>query len=310
MTTPPPTDAVPLELSKDDLLKYVELDLWNRFQERLWKAVGIVLTVITVVGLLGIPYYIKSEVSATLQKQAVDFKRRTDEILTYAKLLAIQSAQYDSQRYRFDADVYRLIDAIKRDRGSETREEQEKRRFNDPVNELAKLISRQDFSQVTQGSIVSSTLFATPAELKGKHLMPPTAYIVENKGLSGSGGYVENHPVKNGTYEGSLTDLRFRIVVLEGLRRAVAFSQGKPMELGGVTDVDRRVETVRVKTLESAEFNIAFAKELGTQANQFLTEDEKLEFARVQQFYIPDDVPEYKAPDPPLPGTRNKAARP
>jgi hypothetical protein len=295
MTTNTEGGLIPTELSKDDLLKYVELDLWRRFQERLWKIVGIVLTMVTVVGFLGVPYYIKNEVSDTLQKQATDFKQRTDAILSQAKLLTILTAQYDSERYRFDSDVYRLIDAIKKFRAA-SGTEQPKHRFNDPEEELAQLISRRDFSKVVDGSaMMTRGVFAVPKDLKEQRILPQTSYMVENRGLQGSGGYSETHPVRNGTYEGAIRDLRFRVVALEVLRRTIAASQDKLLALGGVTEIERRVETVRVKSLESTEFGEAAIKELAAVANSFLSHDDQREFARVQSLYLPFEGPRYQA---------------
>ena len=300
--------VVRTELSKDDLLKYVELDLWGRFQDRLWKVVGIVLTIFTIVGLLGIPYYIRNEVNSTLQKQAADFKQRTDAILAYSKLLASLTAHYDSERYRFDADVYRLIDAVKKWR-SESGQPQTQNRFDDPEEFLAQLASRTDFSKVVEGSLLMTRgLTTVPEDLKGKRLQPRTSYMVENKGISGAGGYSETHPVRNGTYEGSLRDLRFRIVKLEALRRAIIASQTRLLTLGGVTELEKQVETVRVKSLESTEFNDALAREIAVLANSFLGDEDRKEFTRVQSLYLPTDVAAYKAPTATDASSSTKAA--
>lgn len=308
METKTQVDAIPTELSKDDLLKYIELDLWGKFQERLWKVVGIALTIFTVVGLLGIPYYIKGEVSNTLQKQAADFKQRTEAILVYAKLIATLTVQYDSERYRFDADVYRLIDAIKKSR--EQRPASLYDRFNGIVVELTHLVSGKDFSGVVEAPAIMTRLrFDIPNDLKGKQWLPPTVHIVENKGFKASGSYTEVHPIRDGSYEGSIKDLRFRIVTLEALRRAIASSQEKLLTLGGATEMERRVETVRVKSLESTEFSDSLAKEVTALANNFLNDKEKREFARFQSLYLQGEAFKYQAPNPRSRGARGKAAR-
>jgi len=310
MTTDKQANGIPGELSRADLLKYVELDLWQRFQERLWRVVGIVLTTVTVVGVLGVPYYITSEVNEALREQSLDFKNRTEAILSQAKLLAVLTARYDSERYRFDTDVYRLIEAIEKHR-AENGGEQPEHRFNDPADELAQLVSRVDFAKVVDGSgLMTQGLFEQPSDLDGKQLLPPTAHLVENRGLQGSGGYREPHPVRDGTYEGALRDLRFRIVTIEALRRAIASSKDRLIALGGVTEIEKRVETVRVKALESTEFSEALGREVTDLANGFLSDEEKAEFARVQSLYLEGELPRYEAPDPAQRAVRDDAEQP
>jgi len=302
--------SVPRELSKDDLLKYVELDLWTKFQDRLWKVVGFVLTGITVIGLLGVPYYIKSEVNSALQKQALDFKNRTDEIIAYSKLIAIQTTSYTTLRHRFDSDVYRLVEAIENSRTGATEEERKAWRFQDPVETLPRLVSRQDFSQVVAGSITNNELLSVPPDLKDKSLLPRTSYLVENKGLQGSGAYVEPHPVRDGKYSGSIRDIRFQIVVLEGLGRTISSMQEKLLALGGTSDLEGRIEAVRAKTIEADIFEKNLAKEVAGQANAFLSESDQTEFARVQQFYLAPSIPKYVAPPPSQVSSSASAASP
>jgi hypothetical protein len=279
------SDQIKTELSKDDLLKYIELDLWSKFKERLWKLVGIALTLVTIIGFLGIPYYIRNEVNSHLQQREKEFTDKTDEILAYSKLLAVLRARYDSERYQFDTDVLRIVSALteakKGDAGSDN-----KPRFGEPGEELISLISRSDFAQVTEGSFMAKNAFNVPQDMKDKKLLPETTITVENKGPSGASAYQQIHPVRNGTYEGSIKDLRYRIVVLEALRRSIDSLQEKMLALGGNSALEKRVEVVRVKALESTEFHDTFSTELTTIANAFLTSPEQDEFAKLQELYV------------------------
>jgi len=301
-------DQIKPELSKDDLLKYVELDLWNRFQERLWKVVGVFLTLVTVVGLLGVPYYIKSEVTAHLQKREKEFTDKTDEMVAYSKLLAVLRARYDSERYRFDGDMLRVVSALAEARKSGPDTAKKSPRFNDPENELVALVSRHDFAQVTEGSFMAGEAFVVPPEMKDKNLVPPTTITIENKGVVGAGGYMETHPVRNGTYGGIIKDLRYRIVVLEGLRRAIDSLQEKMLSLGGTSVLERRVQVVRVNSIEATEFHDLFSDEMASIAKAFLTADEQKEFAQLQSLYVPDYKSSYVVPNTPLPPTAPSSA--
>jgi len=297
------------ELSKDDLLKYIELDLWNRFQERLWKVVGIFLTLVTVIGLLGVPYYIKSEVTAHLQRREKEFTDKTDEVLAYSKLLAVLRARYDSERYRFDGDVLRVVSALSEARKSEPDAAKQSPRFNDPENELVALISRQDFARVTDGTaLMSRDAFLVPPDMKDKKLEPPTVITVESTGIRGGGGYREPHPVRDGTYNGIIKDLRYRVVVLEGLRRSIDSIQEKMLGLGGTSVLGHRVQVVRVDSIEATEFHDLFSAELASIAKAFLTADEQKEFAQLQGLYVPDYKSNYVEPKTSLQPTPSSGA--
>lgn len=300
--TKPAMDRKDIGLSKDDLLKYIELDLWSKFQERLWKVVGIFLTLVTVVGLLGVPYYIKSEVNTHLQQREKEFTDKTNAIFAYSKLLSELRALYASERYRFDGDVLRVVAVLAEAKKSES-PPGARPSFQDPDRELVALISRDDFAQVVEGSFMSKELFAVPQELKDKPLVPATVITVENTGLLGSGGYQEIHPVRDGTYGGIIRDLRYRILVLEVLRRSINDVQRNMLALGGSSALEKRVEEVRVSSLESSEFLDSFSKELTSLANIFLTGTEQEQFSRVQQLYVlgyhPGYVPPKSAPQIP-----------
>src|ERR1043165_413758 len=131
-------ETIPTELSKDDLLKYVELDLWSRFQDRLWKIVGIVMTIVTVLGLLGVPYYIRTEVTSHLVNREKEFTLRIKEITEYSKLLALLRGRYDGEKYRLDGDILRVIDLIQRT--DEGKSDERQVSFLVPASELFSLV--------------------------------------------------------------------------------------------------------------------------------------------------------------------------
>jgi hypothetical protein len=290
------------ELSKDELLKFIELDLWSRFQERLWKVVATVLTIATVIGLLGVPYYIKNEVSARLQQREKEFSDKTDEILAYSKLLAVLRSRYDSERYRFDSDALRAVAAISDLRKSESDAEKKARGFENPESELVALVSRQDFSQVTDTAYMSTRLFWVPGDLKSKAIVPPTMITVENKGPTGSGSYRQVHPVRDGSYRGVITDLRYRIVALESLRRSIDNVQEKMLSLGGTSELEKKVQIVRVNSLEATDFRTLFSAEVESITNTFLTSDEQREFTKYRELYVPDYKSSPIAPKSTSPG--------
>jgi hypothetical protein len=288
----PAAGSVSRELSKDDLLRYVELDLWNRFQDRLWKIVGLVLTGVTVLGLLGVPYYIKSEVSSRIESREKEFAERTKEVLEYSKLLAILKARYDGERYRFDGDVLRLVDALNQmaKPGSDTGPS-----FIEPAGELSTLLSKSDFSDIVAGSSFAS--FEAAAAMNDKKVLPPTVMVVSGKGVILETGEIETHPIKNGTYGGAVRDLKFRMVVLEALRNTINRTQEEMLNVGHSLAETNKNGAVTAASLLAKEFLPAFSSEVSSIANSFLKKEEQAVFATYQKLYTLDYQTNY-APAP------------
>ncbi len=105
-----PPEKIPI--SRDDLLKYVELDLWSRFRERLWGVLATFLTLITVAGYLGVPYYIRSEMDRRLTEQQATFARRMAEAVTYSELLSMTAVRYHEARFELQKDMALLVGGL------------------------------------------------------------------------------------------------------------------------------------------------------------------------------------------------------
>jgi len=280
---PDKTDGkIPTELSKDDLLKYVELDLWSKFQERLWKIVGIVITIVTILGLLGVPYYIRTQVTSHLVDREKEFTQRIREVTEYSKFLSLLRGRYDGERYRLDGDILRVIDILERtDEGKPDKEDQGS--FLDPGSELFSLISRTDFADVIENPIARHPLEMVPPKFQHKSIMPPTFLTVTGSGLALTTGGKEAHPIKDGTYEGVLKDIKFRILILEALRRSMDKLQADMLALGNTSPtVDK---TITVESLQTKDFQDTFKAQIALIANQFLNKEEKVTFQKCQSLY-------------------------
>jgi hypothetical protein len=249
--------------------------------------VGVFLTVVTVLGLLGVPYYIKNEVTAHLQDREREFTGRTNEVLAYSRLLVVLRAKYDGERYRFDGDVLRLVVALDKDKdqGKDKQPDNDTGpSFLDPASELMSLISAPDFSEVVAGSSVARRPLEVPESLQGKQVLPATVLIISSKGLALDTGGMEAHPIRNGTYQGSIKDFKYRIAVLEALRRSIETMQNEMLSLGNFAEA-KGAEAVSVDTLQSKTFQQLFTANLTSVVNAFLSRDEQAEFARWQNLY-------------------------
>jgi hypothetical protein len=281
-----PKQLVSVEFEK--LTGYIETDLWSRFQARLWKVVAAFLTVVAIAGFLGIPYYIKSEISARLESQAKTFGDRVEEIAAYSKLSTILQSQYDSALYglRSDADV-----AIIALQGKE-KEAKDQKRFpsmNSPSALLNQLMSEPDLFIVTNGGIMATQIFHFLSQDQLKiQVALPKGRIIENAGISGSGGYGEPHPVLDGTLGGILQDLKFRIAVLVSLHDSIRAVDEALLRAGDTSDIEKRIAAIKVTALQGDIAAPAFRSKLKAVLDgQFLSQDDKDKFEKARRLYLP-----------------------
>ena len=298
-----PSPSISTELTRDALLNYVELDLWSRFQKRLWAVVGVFLTVITVFGYLGVPYYINNEVTKHLIDRENEFAERTKEITEYSKLLAVLRAQYDSERYRFDGDVLRLVEGLRASSVKVSSNAVGVSYDQQPLAGLLALISTDDFTDVIAGSSLDA--FKLQDEPKEAKILPPTVRGVSGRGAVLITNDTEAHPIRNGTYEGCLTDLKFRIVALEAMRRTIQKIEGGMLAIG--TNINRSTTsgTITMDTLKSKDFTESFAAEFSSIAKGFLSNTEQSRLAQWQRLYTLGYQINYKPTASPAPTPQN-----
>jgi hypothetical protein len=292
-----------LLIKSDELLKYIEVDLWGRFQARLWKVVAAFLTLVTIAGLLGIPYYIKSEISNRLAAQAKTYSDRLEDIAAFSKLLALLTAEQQAHSFSLKADIELVIAELARDNASAqgTNATGAHSSMNNPTQLLNELISRPDITTAIDARFMTPFNFISPEDLK-KKIDLPRMFVVENRGFTGAGAFSEPHPVLDGTLGGFLDDIKYRIVVLSAFNSAIERVNNELLRLGGATDLDKRVANAKVVGLEAQLSTPAFQDGIKQiMGKTFLTDDEKKKFRTVYALYCPKIVMPDKSPELPNP---------
>jgi hypothetical protein len=167
-------------------------------------------------------------------------------------------------------------------------------RFHSPARLLNELISDPDFSSVVSTnshSFRAKIFYEVNDDAKQIKITMPRQYMLENRGFSGAGAYSETHPVLDGTLGGFLTDLKYRIVVLASIRQAITRANIELLQVGGTTDLDKRLLTVKVTTLQVQSFGTAFQDALTKlTSNSFLSDSEKKQFGLVKALYLPASI--------------------
>lgn len=197
-------------ISKDEFMEFIEIKLWSKFLKRLWGIVGIFLTIITIAGIFGIPYYINNELKSRLTKLEADFDINRKEIINKTKLLTIAQIKQEEKKQEL---LYRtliikegleiVIDTL----SSSTSQLNEVRRSLNTIFYEQKLYE----SQLWRFDIRDSTL-------REIELLPSQ---LRHQEIIGSGGYMTysalSHPINDGTIGGLLDDLIIRLAHLNAM---------------------------------------------------------------------------------------------
>lgn len=202
------------QISNDDLLRYVEVDLWSRFQRRLLVLVGGFLTIAAVAAILGVPYYIRSQIEQRLERQSSAFTARAGELFQTAHAVSLHTMEYETAREAFfvrQRTLRRRLEGL--DQPSKAR------LITDPRQQL---ILHLSFMQSPPTLfMLGTTLGSYEKEKFAKSVIAEPAVVVRDSDESGAGSSATIHPVRIGTVEGEISDLRYRIIELEAYRQAL-----------------------------------------------------------------------------------------
>lgn len=280
MSEPEPLE-VSRELDRDDLLRFIELDLWSRFQSRMWGVVSTVLVLVSIGGLFGVPYYINNEISARLEKNTQEFERRNREILQTIKLLGIVSNRYNQELAVTRQKVFVLLDGIAAYNASQPKEEE---KISDwIVQEIEPLAWRPDLANLENQFI--DPFMNLPDPMGNIKVVPGERIVLELAVPTGAVRSQHGHPIQNGSLEGALRDIQFRIIAIQAYQKTMNLLNQHLLELGGSTILGRREEVVGVASLLDSKFTPDYKKQIDVLATNSLDKDEQKKFSEVRHLY-------------------------
>ena len=207
-------------VSREDWTKFVEMDLWSRFQGRLWKLVAGFLTVVALAGIFGIPYFIRTEINDGLQETKRAFAEQEDALVSYSKLLDLLQLQYSDERASLTSDAYALIRNT--DNALAKLPKQQRDIFNFgptthwwysrgvPVGIVDRGLDR------TGEQDISPTVMLLDPKSPFSRLEVTEPAVVYTEGTSRNLSLAESlpHPIRDGTFLGELKDILYRSVYL------------------------------------------------------------------------------------------------
>jgi hypothetical protein len=266
-------------ISKEEFQKYIEIDLWTKFRARLWGMVAIVLTLITIAGYFGVAYFINTSIANRLTEMEKDFALKRTEILQRGRVLNTLVATDQAQRAQLLRDIYFLSGRMQ-----DTQLNQQTSPGLDEITvlktDLEALASIEDFSNIQTGSLLRK-LKASP-ELAKRSIMPPKMIRSEDPNNVSH----QIHPICNGTLQGVIDDIRYRVVSLAAFERSIK-------EFGMQFNYDYTTGPVReksVRELYEESFYKPYREHLDQLANQFLGSEEVPRFKQYKPLYFIRDI--------------------
>ena len=268
-------------LNREELLKFVELDLWGRFRTRLFAAVGTALVLATLVGLFGIPYYINTELTSRLQESTKEFDQKTTEIIRHAKLLALVSVAYNRELGRLNRDINSLIESIQRYNNNKAEEKQIKEWT---LRAIKRLLDREEYHTIGQSFF---PLHVSISEEHGSIKIASSKVItMEIIQPTGAAMTSHGHPIHNGTLRGVVNDIKFRIVSLEAFRTTMNALREDLLELGADKPTQKRMERVEVVSLFEEKFSKSYQEQVDHLAKAALPEEESKQLDQYRYLYL------------------------
>jgi len=263
----PPVDQESYRISREDFLRYIEIDLWNRFQRRLWSLVAITLSIAALAGLLGIPYYIRSQIERQFEEQRERLKTRSDDVIATSVAIAWRNAQSNRSRADLHSHVTTLQGIIQ------------------PllmVSSDAAWILSDRLSVVNVADRVA--LVSALNEWKpDEHLLAVrfAPEVVPGVGSNSKLFYVP-HPVLDGTVEGAVKDLRFRLVELAAWEQAMAALEA---HLGHLYPNPDHSASATVDDLPPSQFERAYNENRLKLAKQLLLKSDRDKWLAAESYY-------------------------
>ena len=234
-------DSKQFSLSKDEFQEYIETTLWSKFQSRLWKIVSVFLTIITVAGVFGIPYYISNEINKKLSKVEQEFSTKRKDILNNSKLLNLLSVLEERKKIELSNISLRLYNEIEllqeRDSTIDSWTMEEITATLKMVAYEGKIynLQAQDFRW-----IIDSTLLTT-------QVLPSQKIRVEAITPTGSTTAAFGHPFNDGTIGGILEDIKIRLSNLEVLREIIVEVELEMLAVGSKDELEEMQDKLLIK---------------------------------------------------------------
>jgi len=270
-----------IQITRDDLLKYVELDLWSRFSVRLWGALAAFLTLIAVAGFLGVPYYIRSEMDQRLREQEAAFAHRTAEAITYSELLIMAVVRYHEARFEVEKDMAMLLGTLQSYRSSLPSNDTNVRPLDFVLQDLTQARSLTDYT-----AAVDSLEAHISANLAKQKLDFAGSITQSVRTVQGVAPITTSHPVQNGTLLGAVRDIRFQLLELEAYRRALADVESDLSTLGAVSPLERRQSRATLVALQHEAFSSRYAAHRAQLSKEFLTGESLQAWASSNDIYL------------------------
>lgn len=243
-----PKESVAIE--KQRFLELVEVDLWSKFQKRLWAVITGFLVVVSVAGFLGIPYYIESQTNAIFAEQSKKYEEEVRRTTAYLKSYLLLTSKYEVFHQRLRQDIYTVLQDL--DQLYENNADIS--RFGRPDDILLKILHEDDPRDLINQRGVLLDRWYNPEDYEDLELSINETIHLENTIFGATGSTSARHPYRNGTLTGFIEDTRMKIFILAAFKEALESQRQEIFQIGGTSDLEKRTRGLEVEAIANAEF--------------------------------------------------------
>ncbi len=275
-----PDSEVTIQMQR--YIELVEVDLWSRFQKRLWAVITGFLVLVSVAGFLGIPYYIESQTNAIFSSQSKKYEEEIRRITSSVKSFLLLSSKFEVFHQRLRQDIYVVLHDL-----AEYYEDNPKvSGFFKPDALLLKVLHEDDPRDLIDQRTIFIHRYKKEEFEKLKVSINETIHL-ENTIFGATGSTFARHPYRNGTLEGFIDDVKLKILILAAFKDALEAQRIEIFQIGGETSLEKRIRGLEVEAISNAGFLTRFDKYLSNNSDKLIFADsDSAEFQDVLKLYI------------------------
>jgi hypothetical protein len=285
------------DMTRPELLDYVELKLWSGLVRRLLKWAGAVLVIYALAGTFGFMYYIHSQVDARIKNAEAVYAKKSATLLTYAKLQILLTEAYSTKKLELAREVVLALQGIDQTMAV-VKDQRVRAQLDGAQYYLTQDVSWDEYAsdEVSPKNLQAISLPRTDLYPIIRILPPREIKAEDTIGGKEISGVAMPHAVNDGTLRGVMLDVKFRIVELRAYRRAMQDVDRRIVEYGATTPSQELMNESEVATAASQEFDPAYKRYVAEASNRLLLGGEREIFAKYEYLYsiekiVPPAVP-------------------
>jgi hypothetical protein len=250
---PAPVTTEKIELDAKRYVDFIEVDLWSRFQKRLWTLVAAITTVVGLAGIFGLPVIIENKVNSLFTQRSKQFDENIDHYFALYRTYFLLEVMANEYRSRFQADIAAVTSFLTTHTPPTTSDDDKeaasrKFAYGRIAEGLTSLVSQRDASKSLGSDMTMNDLRATTYLSSDIDIPISEKVRLEMSSLSGSAASSFVHPFRNGKLTAFITDIQLRLAILAAFEKSINALREEILTLGSSTSIGKSAKKLEVES--------------------------------------------------------------